>query len=252
MTIEEIIENDKIQSSIWKERMIQYNDVKTYSLNFGFLEYALAVKAIKDKKIQNSKQNFYTASLIDELRISKYNVDLFTYGLPSICYPILSDNEELIQRYARLRYQPWGKMMGMNENVILGKSDVWCNTVQFFMASDNAGVERNLNIIETKTLKNLPKKEDGLKDDYDFYKAMHASDKAKMEEVLEKLVSPKIHKKRNDNPILNQYISLPALGYAKLAWRKGIEVGVNSRLIPKELLPIQPLDKYEIPYDFLE
>ena len=40
-------------------------------------------------------------------------------------------------------------------------------------------------------------------------------------------------------------------GYTKLAWRKGIEVEVNSPLISKELLPIQPLDKYEIPYDFL-
>jgi hypothetical protein len=120
------------------------------------------------------------------------------------------------------------------------------------MANDNESIERNLNIIETKTLKSLPKKEEGLKDDYEFYKALHNSDKAKMEELLEKFTSPKIHKKRNDNPILNQYISLPALGYAKLAWRKGIEVKINSPLIPVELLPIKPNDTYEIPYFFLK
>ena len=186
------------------------------------------------------------------MRISKFNDDQLNYGLAFTSYPILSDNELLIQRYAKLRYQPWGKMKGMDENVLLGKGDVWSNTVQFFMANDNDGVERNLNIIETKTLKSLPKKEEGLKDDYEFYKALHNGDKAKMEEVLEKLTSPKIHKKRNDNPILNQYISLPALGYAKLAWRKGIEVEVKSNLVPKELLPIKPLDDYQIPYDFLK
>lgn len=252
MTIEEIIANDRTQSVIWNERMIQYNDVKTFSLNFRFLEAKEAVKAIKDERFKEAKQHFYSAALIDELRVKRFNDDLFTFGLPYICYPILSDEEELINRYSKLRYQSWGKMKGMDENILIGKSDVWCNTVQFFMANDTAGVERNLNIIETKTLPNLSKKEEGLKDDYDFYKALHIGNKSKMEDVLEKLVSPKIHKKRNDNPILNQYISLPALGYAKLAWRKGIEVDVNSPLIPKALLPIQPLDNYEIPYEFLK
>ncbi|MFC4263902.1 Imm49 family immunity protein [Ferruginibacter yonginensis] len=54
------------------------------------------------------------------------------------------------------------------------------------------------------------------------------------------------------NDIHAQYVSFPALGYAKLAWLKGIEVEVKSHLVPKELLPIQPLEKYEIPYDFLK
>ncbi len=66
------------------------------------------------------------------------------------------------------------------------------------------------------------------------------------------MVSKKIHKARNTDTLLNKYISMPALGYAKLAWYLGVEVEVNSPLIPKDLLPIKPLDNYEIPYDFLE
>jgi hypothetical protein len=218
-TIEDRIK-DKLESKdIWLNYISSDSmNLKGMSLNFRFLEIDYAVKSVKDKDFQKSKQHFFTASLIDELRISKFNDDQLNYGVAFTSYPILSDNEVLIQRYAKLRYQPWGKMKGMDENVLLGKGDVWSNTVQFFMANDIDGVERNLNIIETKTLKSLPKKEEGLKDDYEFYKALHNCDKAKMEEVLEKLTSPKIHKKRNDNPILNQYISLPALGYAKLAW----------------------------------
>lgn len=45
---------------------------------------------------------------------------------------------------------------------------------------------------------------------------------------------------------------MPALGYAKLAWILGMEVEIKSKLIPKALLPVLPLEKYEVPYDFLE
>src|SRR6218665_3915511 len=211
-----------------------------------------AINALASNKIDETKQFVNNCGLLDEYSVLKFNERFLDYGLHHISYAMLSDNEPLIQRYAKLRYQRGANAeLSMDEMVAIGELPIWCNTVQFFMANDNEGVERNLNIIETKTLKHLPKKEEGLKDDYEFYKALYAGDRAKMEEVLDKLVSFKIHKKRNDNPILNQYISLPALGYAKLAWRKGIEAEVNSPLIPKELLPIQPLEKYEIPYDFL-
>ena len=140
----------------------------------------------------------------------------------------------------------------MDEMVLQGESAVWCNTVQFFMANDIQGIERNLNIIEALTLPKLPKNQQELKIDYEFYKALLSKDKSKCEELLDQLVSPKIHKKRNDNTVLNKYVSQPALGYAKLAWRQGLEVDVNSPLIPKEILPIRSLDNYEIPYDFLK
>ena len=253
VTIEEIIKTKEELNKKWFDITSENpNELKNTGLGFRFLEIDYAIKAIKDKDFQKAKQHFYTASLIDEICIGKFNDNQLSYGLRSTCYPILSDNEELIQRYAKLRYQPWGKMKGMDENILLGKSDIWSNTIQFFMVNDNEGIERNLNIIETKTLSKLPKNQKGLIIDYEFYKALYMGDKAQMEEVLEKLVSPKVHKKRSFNELHAQYISLLALGYAKLAWRKGIEVEVNTSLIPKELLPVQPNEKYEIPYDFLK
>lgn len=217
------------------------------------LWYKYEIFAVRNIQSKEFKQHSFVCGLLNEYSLLKFNERFFDFGLGRISYALLSDNEPLIKRYATLRYQRGANAeLSMDEMVAIGELPIWCNTVQFFMANDNEGVERNLNIIETKTLKNLPKKEEGLKDDYEFYKALLNGDKAKMEEVLEKLTSPKIHKKRNDNPILNQYISLPALGYAKLAWRKGIEVEVKSPLVPKELLPIAPLDNYEIPYDFLK
>ncbi|CAM3152371.1 immunity 49 family protein [Flavobacterium frigoris] len=253
LTLEELIENDTFQSNIWIEKIRQFNDLKSFIGNFNYYHLLLAIQGIKANNVIDVKHHFFVSAFIDELQINRFNSRLLDYGFRSISYVLLSDNEALIQRYAKLRYQRGvNAELSMDEMVAIGEIPIWCNTVQFFMANDNIGVERNLNIIETKTLPKIPKKEEGLKDDYEFYKALHTEDKAKMEEVLAKLVSPKIHKKRNDNPILNQYISLPALGYAKLAWRKGIEVEVNSPLVPKDLLPIKPLDNYEIPYDFLK
>lgn len=254
LTLKELIEIQKEDSKIWLERLnTSIENQQKFSRNFNYYHILLAISNLINGELNLLKYNFNVSGLIDELQIKKYNSRLLDYGLNSITYCILSDNEPLIQRYAKLRYQrDVNAELNMDEMVTIGELPIWCNTVQFFMANDTAGVERNLNIIETKTLKTLPKKEEGLKDDYEFYKSLNSGDKSKMEEVLEKLLSPKIHKKRNDNPILNQYISLPALGYAKLAWRKGIEVEVNSPLVPKELLPIQPLEKYVIPYDFLK
>ncbi|SFW26681.1 immunity 49 family protein [Cellulophaga fucicola] len=245
--------SDKLKSTdIWIQHISDdERNLKTMGLNFRFLEVDLAVKSINDKDYMQSKLHFYLASLLDKMRVEKFNDTLFDFGLPYIVYPILSDNEILIETYSKLRYNAWGRMPSMNENVLKGKDAVWCNTVQFFMVNDVQGIERNLNIIETLTLSKLPNNKQELKIDYDFYKALFNQDKGKCEELLEHLVSPKIHKKRNINDVLAQYVSQPALGYAKLAWRLGIEVEVNSPLIPKEILPIEPLDSYEIPYNFL-
>ena len=237
------------------ERIINRPDSVTQSvyLNLWFCEESFGIKKLEENQLDDLRCHFNTCGLIDEFMVIKNNDRFLDYGLHHISYAILSDNEALIQRYAKLRYQRGiNAEMSMDEMVAIGELPIWCNTIQFFMLNDNIGVEKNLNIIETKTLKKISKKEEGLKDDYEFYKALYNGDKTKMEEILEKLTSPQIHKRRNDNPIFNQYISLPALGYAKLAWRKGIEVEVKSNLVPKKLLPLKSLHYYEVPYDFLK
>ncbi|WKB81261.1 immunity 49 family protein [Cellulophaga lytica] len=250
--LKELIENSLSRQYKWfKHIENDFENADPMSLNFKFLEREMAVYEILNGNISKAKQHFHTASLLDKLRIEKFNDTMFDYELSAVTYPILSDNNELIKAYSKLRYQSYGQRQGMDENVKKGGDPVWCNTIQMFMVNDLESVERNLNIIETISLPKLSKKEELLKIDFEYYKALFNKDKRKCEELLEQLVSPKIHKKRNINDVLAQYVSQPALGYAKLAWRLGIKVEVNSPLIPKEILPIEPLDNYEIPYDFL-
>jgi hypothetical protein len=255
LTLEQISKQSLEKEKETSQLVEQYKttvDLHNVASSLWYDNEKIAVYETNRKNIKQAKQRFFLCGWLDEYCVYKKNNRFLDYGLSHISYAILSDNESLIQRYAKLRYlRGQNAELSMDEMVELGLSAIWCNTIQLFMANDIVGVEKNLNIIEAKTLKGLSKKEEGLKDDYEFYRYLLASNKGKIEEVLEKLVSTKIHKQRNDNPVLNQYISLPALGYAKLAWRKGIEVDVKSSLIPKELLPLRPLDHYEIPYEFL-
>lgn len=253
MTLKDRLIKDNSYLEEWLKKMaISELDRKLFSHNFLYYHKALAVDNVNDKLFISVKNNFYISSLIEEFGINNFNNrSLDYYGLLEIFSPIFSDNEALIQRFAKLRYDAYGKMPDMDFEVSRGRSPIWCNTVQFFMENNTEGVERNLNIIELKIL-NKVSKNDGLIDDYHFYKALLDSDKGKMEEILAKLLSPKIHKKRHEDLMLKQYFSFIGTGLAKLAWRKGIEVEVNSPFVPKELLPIVPNELYDIPYDFLK
>lgn len=231
-------------------------NLSSLNKDIGWYEFFLG-------NMDRAKQYFSNVGLIDIYLVknfSKSHSRYLDFDLPRCLIPVLSDNEELIQVYSKICYKTFYRKdnqeemtpLSMGEMVLQGESAIWCNTVQMFMANNTQGIERNLNILETVTLPKLAKNQQELKIDYEFYKALLSKDKSKCEELLEQLVSPKIHKKRNDNAILSKYVSQPALGYAKLAWRQGVEVEVDSPLIPKGLLPIEPLNDYQIPYDFLK
>jgi len=260
MTLENLYQENIDGQSKLLERLSNRPEsisINTY-LNLWFCQESFAVKKISEKDNIGSKIHFNICGLLDEFLITKFNDRLLDYGIHHICLAILSDNEPFIQRYAKLRYHTTYidgrtdqvRPLTMDEMVLKGESAIGCNTIQFFMENNMDGIERNLNLYEVFKTKIL-RMGKTVELDFEFFKALHFEDKTKMEELLEKLVSPKVLKRKFDNPILNKFIALPALGYAKLAWRKGIEVEVNSPLVPKELLPIKPLDNYEIPYDFL-
>ncbi|GHU68272.1 hypothetical protein FACS189413_04770 [Bacteroidia bacterium] len=254
-SIEKLLQYNKEERAItpkvfekWREKK---ESVNIYSFVYNNnIHYAIEYFFV-DNDILQTKNCFYVCGLIDEYCVNNYNSTFLDYGIYHVCYAVLSDNEEMIQRYAKLRYKAYGKRLSMDEYVLKGEGAILCNTIQFFMENNNEGIERNLNIYELKKTKILRSSKTG-ELDYDFFKALYTENKGNMENILEKFLTPKIHKYRTNDIILDKFISLPAIGYAKLAWRKGIEVEVNSKLVPKELLPVQPLEDYEIPYEFLK
>ncbi|WP_084217430.1 Imm49 family immunity protein [Xenophilus azovorans] len=91
--------------------------------------------------------------------------------------------------------------------------------------------------------------------DQRFYLALARGDKAGMEAALAELTSPKMAKVRNNQMefgFTHFFIGTHATMYAKIAWRAGYEVEVDTPYIPREWLPMKPLEKYEDPYPFMQ
>ncbi|MES2407096.1 MAG: Imm49 family immunity protein [Pseudomonadota bacterium] len=90
--------------------------------------------------------------------------------------------------------------------------------------------------------------------DHHFFLALGKGDLSKMEQVLQQIVEPKAIRSRSDDEsgYTEDLISTYAVIYAKIAWRHGYQVKVDSPYVPVEWLPMAPLEHYDSHYDFLK
>jgi hypothetical protein len=201
--------------------------------------------------MDKAKQSFYLLGRCIEYNIIHYNSRIFDYGIPQVAYVLLCDNLPFLQNYfANLSYRGDGKNFpDMEKMVEMGEGAIFCHSILQIVKEDWNMLARNIDILEKKVINK--KKNQVLIPDYNFYKAILKKDKVAIEEAINELLTPKMHKKRNNQDLLlNHFVSMPALGYAKLAWLNGIEVEIDNPLVPKEMLPVIPNDKYD-DYDFL-
>ena len=186
------------------------------------------------------KQYFYRCACIDEYLINNYDSRILDSGVNHITYALLSDNTELIGRYADLAHSVYNWMVEHGHSTLL-----YC--IQQIMKGDWERVKWGIEIMKTKNAK----LRNGILSDIAFFEALVEKDESKMFEAINQLL--KDHKKRNKYLGISQdYFSIPALTYTKLAWLKGFEIDINHPLIPKELLPFKPLAVYDEKYDFLK
>ncbi|SHH63130.1 Imm49 family immunity protein [Massilia sp. CF038] len=91
--------------------------------------------------------------------------------------------------------------------------------------------------------------------DHRFYLALAKGDQAEMESVLRTLTSPTIARVRNFEhafAFTENLIATHATVFAKIAWRHGFEVELDTPWVPREWLPILPLERYDDPWDFMK
>lgn len=63
-------------------------------------------------------------------------------------------------------------------------------------------------------------------------------------------IGEEVYKKSRDKePYL---IDVRALSYIKLAYHLGMDISIEHELIPQDLVPFQPLEKYHLLYDFMK
>lgn len=165
-------------------------------------------------------------------------------------YALLSDNEEIISWYSqhRVSYDRQGSIKDRDNP---RKPDF--HGYQLILALNHEWEllrERCELILSTEL-----KKDRKYLIDHRFYLALANADKTEMENVLTELTSPKISKIRNHEfafTFTEHFIATHAVIYAKLAWRNGYQLNIDTPWIPKEWLPIQPLDEYPEPWDFMK
>ena len=87
--------------------------------------------------------------------------------------------------------------------------------------------------------------------DHEFYVALADKNIKGMQEALDKLLELKLAKRAAKGTLLHFdfYLQPQVLMYAKIAAIHGFDLGIDSPIAPKELIDINPLVEYKIPYD---
>lgn len=86
-----------------------------------------------------------------------------------------------------------------------------------------------------------------------FYLALARGEVSAMESALADMVTPQAIRWRNEHEgYTGWFIVAEAVIYAKIAWRHGFQVNVNTPWIPAEWLPVSPLPCYDDPYPFMQ
>ncbi len=199
------------------------------NVNKFFAFYSMFV----EKDFKKAKQFFYNAALISLYSIKKYDTPFYT-NLYSICYALLSDNEFIINEFSKLKKE--------NNSIILGRLIIV--NIQNILKNEYELKSQEL-LVDL-----LNKRPQGFKGLDNFFQGLRNGNNILVKKSIEQLISN--HGKRGEPELYKDYFSFEISAFTKLAWRQGIEVEVNSPLVPKEILPIDPLDNYEIPYDFLK
>lgn len=90
--------------------------------------------------------------------------------------------------------------------------------------------------------------------DMRFFAALSKGDIPGMEDALREIVTRKQRRWRSNwqGGYSGRLISDEAVVYAKLAWRHGYQVDIDTPYIPKEWLPVSPLAEYVDVYGFME
>lgn len=226
-----------------------------YSLFLMLQGYPLA-KSISDwfhgGTVESLKNSFYNYAKLRYIYAQPpYNMfgPKVAYSSDALegMYFLLSDHEPLIQWYTKLDYNYDKKSTNNIKSVEF-------YTQQFFIALRGEWdvlIERCERIIANPPTNAREKK---FMLDHQFYLALAKGDVMGMEAVIKELVSPKkiANRKGLESGFTADLICTPAIIYSKLAWRNGYEIVVDSPYIPKEWLPIKPLEKYEDMFEFMK
>ncbi|MEJ7139198.1 hypothetical protein [Amphibiibacter pelophylacis] len=184
------------------------------------------------------RQNFYLAYLTSsEANKKGFDPEFRALGFPVhyFAYALLSDSSDCVK--------------AISEVELFNKDDYkgyhfYCHLLQLLLKDDFEAIQ---GFLENGKKRCSGDFRNQLIEGKDFFTLIINRDVAGLEAHIEALA----HKKTSvliDGEFLNPWASV----CAKICWIKGIEVQVDHPLVPMDLMPVRPLDHYEIEYEFLK
>ncbi len=176
------------------------------------------------------------------------------YGFYSAFEVLLSDHEEIIHWYA------WHVLPGIHGSKGRVPNYLQPNKSEFHSFNCRLALLGEFDWLDERSDKAL---EDGVKlgagksyrFDFLFFKALVAGDKNAMEENIQALLEGRVAYTRNNEStfgLQNKLVSSWGFMLAKIAYRHGYELDIDSPWLPKEWLPVKPTDNYSCGIDFID
>jgi len=204
----------------------------------------------RDNDMAGMKQWAYVSA---KARIMWEHETLSDYLTEDLLSPLISDNEEVIDWYRQ-----FGLPYELPKSVTGGDKDDPKNWMfyryQSWLALNARWDELGERCERILAMQEQIKKDRSYLIDHRFYLALAKGDKAGMTAVLLEKVTPKERKTRQlqQSGITWDLIDSYATLFAKLAWRAGYELELDTPWIPQDWLPVKPLAKYEEPWPFMQ
>lgn len=217
----------------YKERYHKINKGAVLNSLATYYKYKAIKNFFFEKNSLEMRRNFYTSSLLNiKSRQFGMNNGFIDENFPfdSFLYAFLSDSTDLIHKIG-------------NEEISYKDSP---HNFHYYFFAIQLIINDKYDELEN-FLKN--KKKSIFEFEFevdDFFYFFMENDAINLSDYIKKLLNFNF-----DNSLDEKFIPKWATMCCKLCWRKGIEINIKGDKLPIELMPINPLEKYDLEYDFL-
>jgi len=185
--------------------------------------------------VQKSKNYLYKIGMVNAYYHEVLKMEIFN-ALNIFTFPILSDSSKLIERY--LTYSETEYYDSIQTHFSKGLKSI--------LKDDMSALEKHIDGLKRRTKRGWEKQYTG------FITSFEGFHNKNEEQIIKGIYEVlKNNKRQHPDDLDYQHIHYEATAIAKLAWRKGMEIKIDSPLVPKELLPIRELEHYE-EYEFFK
>lgn len=183
------------------------------------------------------KQQFYMACILERAsRATGFDPGYFGLPFPvrPYLYALLSDSPECLDSMARGQLDHRDNPRSYH---------FYSHMLQLLLLDEHDVLREKIALGAKKCGKQL---RDQLATGEDYFSLVLKRDKTALEAHIQNLTKGKPTDMPDDS-----FFKHWAVVCAKICWIKGIEVQIDHPLVPMPLLPVEPLDHYDVEYDFL-